>query len=126
MQITIQHDNARPHASINETVVVQTSHGFFNSIQSLQYQHALKDINELITAVELSFAELSAEKLDDVFLSLQKVMEGAMIVRGSSSNKLQHMQKTHLRAQGSLPAVIRAVKRLFTLVTRSMHNSKNQ
>nr|XP_027099096.1 bifunctional dTDP-4-dehydrorhamnose 3,5-epimerase/dTDP-4-dehydrorhamnose reductase-like [Coffea arabica] len=45
--------------------------GYFRAIQSLQHQEAPNSIDELISAVEKSFNELSSESLNNVFLTLQ-------------------------------------------------------
>lgn len=46
--------------------------GFFRAIQSLQHQEAPATIDELVSAVEKSFEELSSTSLDHVFLTLQR------------------------------------------------------
>ncbi|XP_027099096.2 bifunctional dTDP-4-dehydrorhamnose 3,5-epimerase/dTDP-4-dehydrorhamnose reductase-like [Coffea arabica] len=45
--------------------------GYFRAIQSLQHQEAPNSIDELISAIEKSFNELSSESLNNVFLTLQ-------------------------------------------------------
>ena len=77
--------------------------GFFNSIQSLQHKAAPGDIDDLVIAVERAYEELSYEKLENVFLSLQKVMESTMLRKGSNGYALSHMKKATLRHRGTLP-----------------------
>jgi hypothetical protein len=67
--------------------------GFFNTIQSLQYQSSPKTIDELIVAVENAFNLLPCESLAKVFVTLQKVMELAIGLKGSNAYKLPHMHK---------------------------------
>ena len=77
--------------------------GFFNSIQSLQYEEAPTTIDELISSVENAFWKLDRLTLDNVFVSLQKCMEAAMLDRGGNSYPLPHMQKAKLRNLEKFP-----------------------
>jgi hypothetical protein len=81
--------------------------GFFNAIQTLQHQYAPTSIRELVDAVENAFYHQPRETLDNVFLSLQQAMVGAMSVGGNNSYKLRHMGKEGLRRAGMLPVSIR-------------------
>ena len=95
--IKIQQDNAQPHISpmdvefcnavealdLNVQLVCQPPNspnmnvldlGFFNAIQSLQHKAAPRNIDELIWAVYESFEALHWSNLNDIFLTLQKVM----------------------------------------------------
>lgn len=49
--------------------------GYFNSIQALQQSTRSDDIDKLVDNVEQSFENLEGRKLENVFLSLQRVME---------------------------------------------------
>ena len=71
--------------------------GFFNSIQSLQQQKRMTDIDELITAVEESFWEQKRENLEN-FCS--------MMEEGGKRYKLPHIGKKKLRNRGILPQQI--------------------
>ena len=68
--------------------------GFFNSIQSLQYQKSTRSIEELIIAVERAFFELSFDTLSRTFIPLQKVMEKALEMEGGNNYKLPHIGKS--------------------------------
>lgn len=57
----------------------------------------------LITAVQESFHDLDAEKLNSVFLSLQMAMEECLYIGGGNHYKLSHMSKDKLRREGRLP-----------------------
>ncbi|KAH9094946.1 hypothetical protein LEN26_018040 [Aphanomyces euteiches] len=115
-KIFIQQDNAGPHSkSVNHRFNQVRSYdgwnvalknqpanspdfnvldlGFFNSIQSLQYQSTPSNIDELIDAVNDAFSQLSHETLAKTFLTLQKVMELSMEVGGGNNFKLPHMYK---------------------------------
>ncbi|KAH9109621.1 hypothetical protein AeMF1_015339 [Aphanomyces euteiches] len=111
--VTIHQDNASPHKCLTTeflaangvnavSVVNQPANspdfnvldlGFFNSIQSLQYQKTTRTIEELILAVEDAFRELPSSSLSKNFLTLQKVMEISMSLGGDNNYKLPHMRK---------------------------------
>ena len=99
--IWIQQDNTKPHTIPSDVVVaaagmeggwsIQLKNqppnspdlnildlDFFNTIQSLQYEKAPRGIDELIAAVVDSFHDVTSEKLDNNFLTLQKVVECIM------------------------------------------------
>lgn len=54
-----------------------------------------------------AFNTLSREKLENVFLTLQKCMESTMIAFGGNDYKIKHMSKEKLRREGRLPVSIR-------------------
>ena len=115
--INLQQDNAGPHRAMTSELIKASVDlgpysilvknqppnspdfnvldlGFFNSIQSLQYQKATRTIEELIGAVETAFIELPVDTLSRTFLTLQKVMEESMAVNGGNNYKLPHMHKS--------------------------------
>lgn len=127
--IYVQQDNAKPHCCNNDAeLLVEGSRdgwcikfksqppnspdlnvldlGFFNAIQSLQHQASPKTMEELITCVENAFDTLTKEKLDNVFLTLQKCMESTMLASGGNDYKIQHISKEKLRREGRLPVSI--------------------
>jgi hypothetical protein len=127
--IFIQQDNAKPHSSEGDKVVESFSEelgwniqmkrqppnspdfnvldlGFFASIQSIQHLAAPTNIDELIEAVTTAFFSMKREKLDNVFLSLQQAMTGALMVNGDNTYKQSHMSKDQLRRAGLLPVSI--------------------
>ena len=124
--IFIQQDNATPHILLDDPEVVEACTadgwniqmicqppnspdlnvldlGFFASIQALQYRAECKNIQELLREVDAAFHALPVETLDDVFLTLQKVLECIMKVGGSNKYKLPHARKKKLRREGTLP-----------------------
>jgi hypothetical protein len=80
--------------------------GFFAAIQSLQQRKRSNNIDELIASVLQAFEELSLESLDNVFLSLQAVMECILNHEGGNGFKLPHLGKEALRKQGKLPETL--------------------
>ncbi len=127
--VIIQQDNAKPHCTVDDELLVQEMRrdgwdisfrcqppnspdmnvldlGYFNSIQSLQHKKVPRSIDDLVAAVIESFNELQTDTLDDVFLSLQLAMQETMRCGGGNNYKLQHMGKKKLRQQGLLPSTL--------------------
>ena len=75
-------------------------------MQSLQQQTACKTIDELVAAVQETFLFLQTKKLNNVFLTLQKVMETIILKDGGNEYKLPHMSKEKLERNGELPVSI--------------------
>ncbi|KAF0692795.1 Aste57867_16157 [Aphanomyces stellatus] len=112
-QIWIQQDNAGPHRQLTTDVLrlldingigvaCQPPNspdfnvldlGFFNSIQSLQYQKRSRSIDELIGSVECALSELPIGTLAKTFITLQKVMQMTIAMHGSNDFKPPHMHK---------------------------------
>ncbi|KAH9103000.1 hypothetical protein AeMF1_020566 [Aphanomyces euteiches] len=112
--VVIQQDNAGPHSGVTTkrlrddncegiSILNQPSNspdfnildlGFFNSIQSLQYQKSTRSIDKLVSAVESAFYELPMDTLSKNFITLQKVMEQSILLHGDNNYKLPHMPKT--------------------------------
>ncbi|VFQ94596.1 unnamed protein product [Cuscuta campestris] len=95
--IIVQQDNVKPHVDGSDPDLMEAAQednwniqlkfqppnrpdlnvldlGFFRSIDSLQDQTAARSLTELIQAVTIAYEELSLEKLNNVFLTLQGVM----------------------------------------------------
>lgn len=148
LPIFIQQDNAKPHSyTNNEDFVSECSKdgwdirvkaqppnspdfnvldlGFFNSIQSLQHQSTPKTIDELIDCVITAFNSLNLEKLDNVFLTLQKCMESAMLASGGNNYKIQHMSKDKLRRNDRLPISVICDKNAIDQANRSLNILNN-
>ena len=135
--IFIQQDNARSHVKPNDPFVVEAGNadgwkisikhqppnspdfnvldlGYFNAIQSLQYQTKSFTIPELIKAVEASFAEMNSVTLDNCFVTLMKCMEQCMLCGGGNKYKIPHMRKECLRNTMSMPEKIPCKQRAYT------------
>ena len=133
--IKIQQDNARPHISpqddnfaasaqrleLNVKLVCQPANspdlnvldlGYFNSIQALQHQAAPSNIDKLVDAVQSSFNALERYKLNNVFLTLQKVMEACIMCDGNNTYKLPHISKARLKRLGKLPDSVKVSETL--------------
>ena len=80
--------------------------GYFHAIQSLQHQAAPQNIDELVSEVYVSFAALKYSKLNDIFLTLQKVMELVILHDGNNNYKLPHISKRKLENEYNLPISI--------------------
>ncbi|VFQ95320.1 unnamed protein product [Cuscuta campestris] len=124
--IIIQQDNAKPHVDGSDLHFLQAATegewniklkfqppnspdlnvldlGFFRAIDSLQDQSAPRSLDDLISAVTTAFEELSPEKLNNVFLTLQGVMGQVLATNGGNQFKIPHIGKTKLVRQGTLP-----------------------
>ena len=127
--IKIQQDNARPHIQPQDPTFLQAAQrlglnvelvyqppnspdlnvldlGYFNSIQSLQEEEAPTDIDQLVELVEQSYTNLNHHKMNNIFLTLQKVMEAVILCNGSNNYKLPHISKEALERRGQLPVSI--------------------
>ena len=130
--IIIQEDNAKPHharirAAVEKAakddewnVVVKPQPpnspdfnvndlGFFNSIQNLQHKQAAKNIDEMIAAVDNDFHDAKRDTMDDVFLTLQGVMQESLTVAGDNTYKLPHMGKNKPCREGSFQFLLPAI-----------------
>ncbi|XP_057775298.1 uncharacterized protein LOC130994271 [Salvia miltiorrhiza] len=124
--IYIQQDNARPHISNSDPIFREAADkdgfhfelvqqppnspdtnvndlGWFRAVQSIQTEKSCNTVDDLVLAVQQSFEELSAQTLNNVFLSLQGCMIEIMKVRGENNYKLPHMRKGALMRAGTLP-----------------------
>ncbi|KAH0686007.1 hypothetical protein KY285_016550 [Solanum tuberosum] len=124
--IFIRQDNARPHSGVNDLEFVEAAQkdgfdirlcfqspnipdlngsdlGFFRAIQSLQYQKAPSNVDELVEAVERSFDEMKVEQLNHVFLTLQSCMIEVMKDNGGNNYKVPHLNKKGLEREDNLP-----------------------
>ncbi|ETV97361.1 hypothetical protein H310_09696 [Aphanomyces invadans] len=106
-RIIVQHDNAKPHAVIwtqpaNSPDLNILDLGFFNSIQSLQHKMTAFTVDELIGNVKKAFTDIPAESLENVFYTLQSVMECILETDGSNKYKLKHIGKAAKRRSGDL------------------------
>ncbi|KAM3341368.1 hypothetical protein P3S68_029003 [Capsicum galapagoense] len=123
--IFLQQDNARPHIGNNDLEFIEAARqdgfdirlcfqpsnspdlnvldlGFFRAIQSLQYQKAPKNVDELVEAVERSFDEMKAKQLNHVFLTLQSCMIEVMKDSGGNNYKVPHLNKNGLEREENL------------------------
>jgi len=124
--VRIQQDNAGPHILPTDEAFVAASSldgwniqltcqppnspdmnvldlGYFNALQSLQYQKPAKTIDELIANVNESWDQMPNETINKVFLSLQACMIEVMKHGGGNRYKLPHIGKDKLSRQGQLP-----------------------
>ncbi|KAH9136660.1 hypothetical protein AeRB84_018315 [Aphanomyces euteiches] len=116
--IKLQHDNARPHVGTTDPILAAVfrdyqSLGLFASIQSLQHRKSAKTIDDLVANVKLAFDELSYEKLDHTFLTLQTCMIETMKLFGDNTYKIPHVGKNKLARKGLLPQNFPCNKAIF-------------
>ncbi|KAF7153301.1 hypothetical protein RHSIM_Rhsim01G0178000 [Rhododendron simsii] len=95
------HLSNQPPSSLDVNVL---DLGYFRAIQSLQHQEAPKTVDVLVNAVEKSFEELSADRLNRVFIALQACMVEVIKVHGGNNYKLPHIGKNQLIRSAMLPS----------------------
>jgi hypothetical protein len=113
--ISVQQDNAGPHIKpgllwaghgLEVTMVCQPPSspdfnildlGYFNSIQALQQKSRCKSVVELLRVVQLSFANLPKQSLENVFYTLFRCMESSMLIGGYTTYKMPRSHKAKLR-----------------------------
>ncbi|XP_042063220.1 uncharacterized protein LOC121807090 [Salvia splendens] len=128
-EIFIQQDNARPHINHNDAefqavtntegfkfhIICQPSNspdcnvldlGFFRAIQSIQDDKVANGVDDLLRNVQSSFDELSAQTLNNVFLTLQGCLTEILKVEGGNGYKTPHMNKERLSRLGILPITL--------------------
>ena len=76
--------------------------GFFNAIQSLQQQKQMRNIDELVTAVQESFWKINPETLESTWITWQKGIEASMLEEGSNRYKIPHLAKDAARKKSML------------------------
>ena len=82
-------------------------------MQLLQQQSACRTVDKLVAAVTTSLQQLETRKLNNVFLTLQKVMETIILRDGGNDYKIPHMSKERLERNGELPVSIVVSDELF-------------
>ncbi|OMO66964.1 hypothetical protein COLO4_30277 [Corchorus olitorius] len=122
-----QGDNARPHIDKNDVAFHQAALkegldirltnqppnspdlnvldlGFFSAIQSLHYQKAPRNVDELVAAVQKSLDGFPAGNSNCIFLTLQQcIMIETMKAGGSNRYKIPHISKAMLERDDKLP-----------------------
>ena len=125
MKIKIQQNNSVLHCSVdNEDIVHDGTENwwhirmifqlpnspdfnvrvldFFNPIQSLQHKECQPSVDELIVAVYKASDKITTEKLDKLFIILEKCMELTMFHKGGNDYNPPYMRKDKLRLQKTL------------------------
>ncbi|KAJ4450299.1 hypothetical protein ANN_01719 [Periplaneta americana] len=91
--------------------------GYFRAIQSLQHQSAPQTIDELITAIETAFSQLTRDKHNNVFNTLQFNLIEIMKVNDGNNNKIPHMKKGHLDHLNILPSRLECPRNIYDEAT---------
>ncbi|CAH9073765.1 unnamed protein product [Cuscuta epithymum] len=116
-EVIIQQDNVRPHISKNDQEFNHAASedgwnirlsmqppnspdmnvldlGFFNSIQSLQYQTCNKTVDELLANVQEACTRLSPKTLNHVWLTLQFIMAEIIKVKKGITTSFNILEST--------------------------------
>ncbi|ETL97754.1 hypothetical protein L917_05022 [Phytophthora nicotianae] len=96
--------------------------GLFASMQSLQYRIPIYKITDLIDAVDDAYKTMSADTLDDIFLTLQSCMLCILKEDGGNQYKLPHMAKAKLRRANCLPRVLTCELELYKHAIRTLQS----
>lgn len=144
--ILIQQDNATPHVPTDDPDVVAAGTsdgwnirllfqppnspdlnvldlGFFTSIQCIQYRQPTHGIENLIRAVTEAFEETSTTTLDNIFLTLQSVMQCILLNEGGNRYSLPHIGKEALRKRGELPTSIKCDIAAYELAVAALERA---
>ena len=90
--------------------------GFFNSLQSDVEKEEKRNAGELITKVNLCFDRYDRRRLNNVFLTLQTVMQEVILSNGNNEYEIVHMNKERLERSGTLPVSIMASDNVLDLI----------
>ncbi|XP_042003723.1 uncharacterized protein LOC121752682 [Salvia splendens] len=125
-EIYIQQDNATPHINGLDTEFEAVAKsdgfkihlncqplnspdtnildlGFFRAIQTLQHEKPYNSVDTLLENVCSSYAELSPQTLNRVFLSLQACLTQIMAFRGGNNYKVPHINKDNWKELWDYP-----------------------
>jgi hypothetical protein len=61
---------------------------------------------ECIQCVEKTYREISKEKINRIFITLQAVFNCVITNHGGNNNKIHHINKNQLEKQGKLPIAV--------------------
>ncbi|KAG2836132.1 hypothetical protein PC112_g5398 [Phytophthora cactorum] len=124
--VMIQQDNAKPHVLPHDADVVAAGMeapnspdlnvldlGLFNAIQNIQYCVHIHGIDNIITAVQGAYKDMSTDTLDNIFLTLQDCMRCVLRQKGGNQYALPHIGKAKLRRKGILPSVLCCDQHLY-------------
>ncbi|KAJ4438478.1 hypothetical protein ANN_14423 [Periplaneta americana] len=136
IQVSVQQDNVRSHITPNDRTLMDAAAasritlelvcqppnsldmnvldlGYFRTIQSLQHQSGPETIDELIAAIETAFSQLTRDKHNNVFNTLQSNLIEIMKVNDGKNNKIPHMQKGHLDHLNILPSRLKCPRNIY-------------
>ncbi len=75
--------------------------GMVAGIQSLQYEAASRNVQELVHAVQKAYKDYDSQLIDDNCITRQKCMESTMRVGSGNNYALPNMKKRHNRQVGT-------------------------
>ncbi|XP_042030051.1 uncharacterized protein LOC121776981 [Salvia splendens] len=147
-EIFIQQDNARPHIMHNDAefqsvantdgfkfhIICQPANsldcnvldlGFFRAIQYIQDDKLARGVDDLLSNVQSSFEELSAQTLNKVFLTLQTCLTEILKVEGGNGYKTPHINKDRLSRLGILPQTLEIEENVVKAAVTYLQQSEN-
>ncbi|XP_042056497.1 uncharacterized protein LOC121801104 [Salvia splendens] len=119
--IFIQQDNARPHIMHNDA-----EFQVFSEQYSLYKMTSwLGGVDDLLSNVQSSFEELSAQTLNKVFLTLQTCLTEILKVEGGNGYKTPHINKDRLSRMGILPHTLEVEEHVVKAAVAYLQQSEN-
>ena len=97
--------------------------GFFRALQSERYHYVAKDLDDLITSVNLAWEKMPYTTLLKNFITLQSCMIESLKVGGSNFCKIPHMGKYKFLRKGVCPLLYTLTSRLSCCNTRFCNKS---
>ncbi len=81
--------------------------GFFRGVQSLQYEHALLTVQELINICNAAFDAYEPSNIQSNFISQQKCMECSLLKHSGNRYKQPHVGKiNHHNNEGPIENIV--------------------
>ena len=122
-EVIVQMDNASPHITNEDKdweaavkvsgIKIRIKHqppnspdlnvldlGYFNSIQSLQQQHKMRKIEDLVESVSESYESLSVTPLHNIWITWKLIMLKVIEVEGDNTYVLPHKNRSLLEKFG--------------------------
>ncbi|XP_042051289.1 uncharacterized protein LOC121796523 [Salvia splendens] len=99
--------------------------GFFRAIQSIQDDKLARGVDDLLSNVQSSFEELSAQTLNKVFLTLQTCLTEILKVEGGNGYKTPHINKDRLSRLGILPQTLEIEENVVKAAVTYLQQSEN-
>lgn len=146
-KVRLQQDNAKAHVHLDNQEVHDSGHrnrsaikliaqppnspdfnildlGFFRGIQSLRYKTPVQTLQGLIDAVQAAWDAYEPRKIDDNFVTLQKVLECSMLKHGGNNYALPHLHKRRRRNQGQAITNIQCDSAIYNLASNLLKEAE--
>ena len=99
--------------------------GLFRALQSRQFRETPTTLTELITATKKVYDDFPSYLVNNVWLTLQVVMNDIIDCDGDNHYKIKHVNKKKLEAKGLLPRSIKANNKTTILHDNYFYEEEN-